>query len=173
VILSDGLYFKSDHYFDTETKDHLSSLFHERIKQQAKEAEETAEQKQLCEIFEFDEHIALNENIPGVNMSFLDRLFHQLTRSPPPEVDYLSDDVFEDVSPREITTVVNENTDIDGNNAKDDSSILENLCLFIDDLNEETNVIRGLLDENIFLSRRSRRAKLSHLSIDNTQITSF
>ena len=138
-------------------EDHLSLLFKQGAERQAKQIQE----KRLSETFEFDEHI------PPKNMSFFDRLFHQLTRPSAPEVDDF-DDVFIEVDQSEITTTVNDKKEL-----KERSSFMNSIRLFISDLNEETNVIRGLVDEDEFLNRQSIKAKSSLSSTDGDQTTAF
>ncbi|UJR07560.1 hypothetical protein I4U23_011848 [Adineta vaga] len=174
VNTADGLYFKSNDELDAETEDHLTLLYRQGIEQQAKEVMEDAEKKPMCEIFEIVENTELNENVPGVNMSFLDRLFHQLTRKPPSESDYYSDDVFEDINQREITTVCNNySTDSDETKSNNESSFMNSLRSFFDDLSEETDVIRGVIDDDSLFNRRSRRAHSISSSTRSEQITSF
>ena len=79
-------------------------------------------------------------------MNFLDRLFHQLTRPPSPGIDEIDDEEFEVIDPSEITTVVNNNADHNENKLKENESFIDSVHTFFQDLNEETDVIRGTLD---------------------------
>jgi len=72
-------------------QDRLSLLYKEGIEKQAKEVEDNTQKTRLSEVVEFD------ENIPSTNMSFFDRLLHQLTRPSVSEADYLNDDVFTEI----------------------------------------------------------------------------
>ncbi|CAF1499655.1 unnamed protein product [Adineta steineri] len=173
---TDNLYFKfDDPHLTKKEEDRLQLSFKQGVERQAKEVEKSAENKPVCEIFEFDEKMTLNENIPGVNMGFLDRLFHQITRPPPSESDYLSDDVFVETEDDEtsIKTVTNSNTNVGLSKSKSEGSFMEHIRLFFTDLNEETEVIRGVIDEDTLFNRRSRKAKQIHPSIQYNQITSL
>ncbi|CAF1114741.1 unnamed protein product [Adineta ricciae] len=171
---SDGLYFKSDDQLKANSEDRLTLLYREGIKRQAMEVELAAEKKQTCEIFEFDDKVELNENIPGVNMGFLDRLLHQLTRKPPSESDYYSDDVFEGGEQREVRTVFNSYTSTDETESTyEPPTFMDTIRSFIDDIVEEADVIRGVIDERVFADRRKRRAQSISSSINSGQVTSF
>jgi hypothetical protein len=148
-------------------------LYKEGIEKQAKDIAENAEKKPISEIFEFDQDTQLNENIPGTNMSFLDRLLHQLTRPKSPEVDDLSDDEFTQIDETEITAVNNDNIDqslIKENKLNKNTSLANSIRSFIEELFEEKDVIRGTLDEETLLNRRSRKAKTSIPMIQNKQV---
>ncbi|CAF1569538.1 unnamed protein product [Adineta ricciae] len=170
---SDGLYFKSDGQLNADSEDRLTLLYREGIKKQAMEVEAAAEKKQTYEIFEFDDKVELNENIPGVNMGFLDRLFHQLTRKPPSESDYYSDDVFENVEPREVRAVFNSYTSTDEPESTYEPTFMDTIRSFIDDIVEEADVIRGVIDETVLADRRKRRAQSISSSTNSGQVTSF
>lgn len=170
---SDGLYFKSDGQMDADSEDRLTLLYREGIKKQAMEVEEAAEKKQIYEIFEFDDKVELNENIPGVNMSFLDRLFHQLTRKPPSESDCYSDDVFENVERREVTTVFNSYSSTDETESTQEPTFMDTIRSFISEIAEEADVIRGVIDETVFADRRKRQIESESSSRNSGQITSF
>ena len=169
----DGLYFKSNGQLSADSEDRLTLLYREGIKKQAREVEAAAEKKQTYEIFEFDDKVELNENIPGVNMGFLDRLFHQLTRKPPSESDYYSDDVFENVEQREVRAVFNSYTSTDETESTSEPTFMNSIRSFIDDIVEEADVIRGVIDETVFADRRKRRAQSMSSSVNSGQITSF
>lgn len=150
-------------------EDPLALMYKNKIEQEAQNVAENAGKKQ---IFEFDNTMELNENVPGVNMSFIDRLLHQLTRPRKSKVDYSSDEDFTEIDPNEITTVNNDNIKQPlehEDTAKDETSFKDTLRSFIDELNEETDVIRGTIDHETLYNRRSHRAKSSSFSLnDNT-----
>jgi len=148
-------------------QDRLSLLYKEGIEKQAKEVEDNTQKTRLSEVVEFD------ENIPSTNMSFFDRLLHQITRLTASEEDYLNDDVFTEIDESEIPTTVDDNTEIDKNESENHSSFMNNIRSFIDAINEETNVIRGIVDEDEFIHQQSLKAKSSLTSTDDDQITSF
>jgi UDP-N-acetylglucosamine pyrophosphorylase len=105
-------------------------------------------------------------------MSFLDRLFHQLTRPPSSELDDISDEEFTEIDEKEITTVINNNIDQSLNNQdklKKQNSLTKTIQSFIDEITEETHVIRGTLDEETLFNRRSRKAKYSFSTVENKQ----
>jgi hypothetical protein len=168
-ILPDGLYFKLNNQSDLELDDRLSLLFKEEIKQGAKEVEENAEKKHLCEIFEFDENVVLHENIPGINMAFLDQLFHQIKPQSTSTVNYSNEEDFVDIEQNEITAVTNHHTETD----KHHHSFTHFFRRLIDDIHEEIDVIRGRIDEDTLVNRRRHKAKASIVSIDDNQTASF
>jgi len=127
----------------------------------------------MCEIFEFDENVVLNENIPGISMNFLDQLFYQLKPSSTSEVDNSNDENFTEIDPSEIIAVINYNADIDKNKLKGPSPFMKTIRLFINDLHDEAKVVCGIVDEEVLVHRRSREAKSSLLSTENHQLTSF
>jgi ATP phosphoribosyltransferase len=145
-------------------QDRLSLLYKEEIEKQVKEVEDNIEKQRLTE---FD------ENIPSTNMSFFDRLLHQITRTTASEADYLNDDVFTEIDGSEIPTTVDDNAEIDKNKLTVNSSFMNIIRSFIDALNEEANVIRGVADQHVFLNRRNRNEKSSLPRIDNNRITLF
>jgi hypothetical protein len=150
-------------------------LYRQTIENQKKDNEEYEEKKSESVIFEFEKNIHFSENIPGISMNFLDRLFHQITRPPPSDIDEFSDEEFSEIDPSEITTVINNNTDIDKSNnqqnkSNEDESLIDAIRTFLDDLYEETDVIRGTLDEETFINRRSRRAKSSIPSTGDNRV---
>jgi RNA processing factor Prp31 len=151
---------KSNNQHDAEIDDRLLSLLlKKKVERPSKNIQEHVDQNQLSEIVDFD------ENIPPTNMSFLDRLFHQLTRPSAPTID----DLNEDISTETVeTTTINANLKIDENN-----SFMNTIRLFIDDLNKETNVIRGVASQDACLNQRSPNKKSSFSSMDDNRITSF
>jgi hypothetical protein len=175
VILADGLYFKFNNQFNSDIEDHLSLLYKQGIEARAKEVNEEAEKKSVSEIFEFNDNIQLNENMPGISMSFLDRLFHQLTRPSASTLDDYSDEEFTEIDDSEVTTISNNNTDLvnsrdDKNKSTYDIPFIRTMQSFITDLREEADVILGTLDEDTFINRRSRRAK-SLVPVNNNDTT--
>ena len=170
-ISSDGLSFQSNDQLNKEMKDELSLLFKENIVKQANNVTKDAETKQISEIFEFDKNTLLNENIPGISMSFLDRLFHQITRPRDSKFDYSSDDDFAEIDQTEITAVVNDSFDhsLDSDDkAKDDNSVKNSIRSFFEEISEETEVIRGILKQQTLINRRSEKAKTSPQPIEKT-----
>ncbi|CAF1487287.1 unnamed protein product [Rotaria sordida] len=139
IISSDGLYFMTNNQLDTEMQDHLSSLYKQAIQKQEKQVEEKVKQNELFDIFQLNENVHLNENNPRRPMGFLDRLFHQLTRSSSSETDYLDDEDFTEIDESEITAVVNNNADIDvssnvENKISDTIPFMSSIRSFIDQL---------------------------------------
>lgn len=152
-----------------EEKDDLSLSYKDKI---AKEANDVAENAGKTQIFEFDNDVGLNENIPGVNMSFLNRLFHQLTRPSVTEFDCPSDEEFAEIDETEIIAVTNNNIEQpmdDEDNSKESTSLQKLIRSFIEELGEETDVIRGRIDDEALFNRRSRRARVSSPFIENKQ----
>ena len=86
-------------------EDDLSALYKEKL---AKEANDVAENAGKKQIFEFDRDVMVNENIPGVSMSFLNRLLHQITRPQASIIDDSIDEEFTEIDPSEITAVSND-----------------------------------------------------------------
>ncbi|CAF4168505.1 unnamed protein product [Rotaria sordida] len=149
-------------------QDHLSLLSKQAIQKQVREEQDKVEKKQLFNIFQLNKNIHSNEKNSEKTIGFLGRLFHQLTRSSSSEFDYLDDDVFIDPDESNITTVVNNNTDIDASsNVEDNIPFMNTIRSFIDELNEEKDVIMGIIDEETLVNRRSQKAKSSILSIKN------
>ncbi|CAF0930188.1 unnamed protein product [Rotaria sordida] len=139
IISSDGLYFMTNNQLDTEIQDHLSSLYKQAIQKQEKQVEEKVKQNELFDIFQLNENVHLNENNPGRPMGFLDRLFHQLTRSSSSETDYLDDEDFIEIDESEITAVVNNSADISvssnvENKISDTIPFMSSIRSFIDQL---------------------------------------
>jgi ATP phosphoribosyltransferase len=145
-------------------QDRLSLFCTEGIEKQVKEVEDNTGKQRLTEF---------GLNIPSANMSFFARLLHQITRPSVSEADYLNDDVFTEIDGSEIPTTVDNNTEIDKNKLTVNSSFMNIIRSFIDDLNKETNVIRGVADQDVFLNRRSRNEKSSLPLIDNNRTTLF
>ncbi|CAF4376100.1 unnamed protein product [Rotaria sp. Silwood2] len=112
IFSSNGLYFKTNNQLDTEIEDYLSLLYKEAIQKQLKQIEDKFGKNQIFDIFQLNENIHLNENNPGKTMTFLDRLYHQLTRSSSSEIDYLDDEDFTDIDESEIIATVNDNKNI-------------------------------------------------------------
>ncbi|CAF0955640.1 unnamed protein product [Rotaria sordida] len=172
IFTFDGLYFKTNNPSHTEMQDHLSLLSKQAIQKQVREEQDKVEKKQLFNIFQLNKNIHSNEKNSEKTIGFLGRLFHQLTRSSSSEFDYLDDDVFIDSDESNITTVVNNNTDIDAssnveNKIPDNIPFMNTIRSFIDELNEEKDVIMGIIDEETLVNRRSQKAKSSILSIKN------
>jgi hypothetical protein len=142
-------------------------MYKNKIEQEAQNVVENAGKKQL---FEFDNTVELNENIPGVNMSFLDRLIHQLTRPRHSNVGSFSDDdEFTIIDETEITTVVNQQLLDYEDTTKEESPFKDFLRSFVEELNEEKDVIRGTIDHETLVNRRSHRARSSLLLNDSKE----
>ncbi|CAF1440562.1 unnamed protein product [Rotaria sordida] len=175
IISSDDLYFKTNNQLDTEIENQVSLLSNQVIQKQEQKKKDTVEKKQIFDIFQLNENVHLNKKNPEKTMGFLSRLFHQLTRSSSSEFDYLDDDVFIDIDETEIAAVVNNNADIDvssnvENKTTDTIPFMNTIRSFIDELNEEKDVITGTIDEETLANRRSRKAKSSLVSIKTNQI---
>ena len=155
--------------FDVKKEDPLLLSYKNKIEQEAKIVSENAGKKQL---FEFDNTLDLNDNVPGVNMSFLDRLIHQLTRPRQSKVEYDSDEEFTDIDESEVTAIVNHNiqqTPEYNDTTKEESTFKDVILSFFGELNEETDVILGTIDQETLVNRRSHRARSSILSDDNKE----
>lgn len=151
---------KSKNGSTPEMEDPLSLMYKNKI---AKEAHDVTENAGTKQIFEFDNSVVLNENIPGVNMSFLDRLLHQLTRPRSPEVDNFNDDEeFTEIDEKEITNVTNSNIKPQQqqfnyeDDTKEDISLVDSVRSFIEELHEETDVILGTIDQETLFNRVRR-----------------
>ncbi len=155
-------------------EDHLSSIYKEEIEKQAKDVVEDAEKKQTSEIFELNETNQVNENIPGISMSFLDRLYHQLTRPRASMYADPSDEEFTEIDQDEITSVTNDSADQalvnGGNQSKEHGSLKTTLRSFIEELTEEKDVIWGSMDHDSLCNRRSRKAKSSQPVFGHQQV---
>ncbi len=167
--------FDENNQLNSEIEDPLLLSYKKKIDDEAKVVEKEVEAKRLSEIFEFDNNDQLNENVPGVNMSFLDRLLHQLTRPRDPvnSYNYPSDDEYTEIDHREVTAVTNDNiieSSYNENKMKNNIPLKESLQTFIEELIEETDVIRGSIDEETLFNRRSRIAKSSLPMIKKNQI---
>ncbi|CAF3267469.1 unnamed protein product [Rotaria sp. Silwood2] len=174
IFSSNGLYFKTNNQLDTEMEDHLSLLSKQAIEKQKKEEKNKVEEKHIFDIFQLNNNIHLKENNSEEKMGFFSRLYHQLTRSSPSEIDYLDDDVFIDIDENEITAVVNNNTDMNTSfNVEskfiDNIPFVNNFKSFIDELTEEKDVIMGNIDEEILFNRRSQKAKSSLVPIKTNE----
>ncbi|CAF3626701.1 unnamed protein product [Rotaria sordida] len=162
IISSDDLYFKTNNQLDTEIENQVSLLSNQVIQKQEQKKKDTVEKKQIFDIFQLNENVHLNKKNPEKTMGFLSRLFHQLTRSSSSEFDYLDDDVFIDIDETEIAAVVNNNADIDvssnvENKTTDTIPFMNTIRSFIDELNEEKDVITGTIDEETLANRRRNR----------------
>jgi hypothetical protein len=105
-------------------------------------------------------------------MSFLDRLIHQLTRPRASQVYETNDEEFTEIEPSEIAAVTNDNIDpaLDKENKlKTDTSFKNSILSFIEELNEETDVIRGSIDEKTLFNRRREKAKSIFPAIQDNQ----
>ena len=158
---TDGLYFKYD---NRSENDHLTELVHEKLLNETKQIEEQVEKKPLTEIFEYE------DKCPGVNESFLQKLIEPFQKSKSSNKSLINDDDFIQVDERDIQSVVNENLDpqirskVEENSTKksnEDLSLIDKVKTFIDELNEETEVFTGKIDQETFFNRRSRKAKLN------------
>ena len=152
-----------------DTKDHLSQLHHEQLANEAKRIENEAQNKTITEIFEFEDKKRSNDDKdPGVNESFLRKLFEPFQKSKSKENISTHDEDFLQIDEKDIQSVVNENFDEKlrlnnkenlKNKNQDEISLIDKVKTFIDELNEETEVMTGKIDEETFVNRRSRRAK--------------
>jgi len=104
----------------------------------------------------------INENIPGVDMSFLDRLVHQLTRPSIKNHDDFSDEEFTIIDASEITSVINESV-IDEKQCEkakqQENSLIDLFRSFFQEVQEETSVIFGALQLDSLIRRRSQQAQ--------------
>ena len=137
-------------------EDSLTLLYKEKI---ARDAEDAANNAGKIQIFEFERDLGVNENIPGVPQSFLDRLFHQLTRPRAPDLDEPIEEDFTEIDPTEITAIVNDNTEKASDDLKDEPSLKLTIQSFFEELGEETDVILGKIDDETLFNRRSRRSR--------------
>lgn len=141
----------------TRPKEDLIALYYkEKI---AKEANEVEEKAGKMQIFEFEQDMTLNENIPGVPVSFLDRLIHQITRPRASDFNDPFDDEFAEIDENEITTIINENAEEIVENLKNESPLKMTIRSFLEELGEETDVILGRIDEETLFNRRSHRVR--------------
>ena len=140
-----------------DADDGLLQLYRDTIVKQVKETEAKVEKKQTSEIFEFDENMRWNEPMHGMSMNLLDRLLHQWTR--PAWSNNVDDDndEFTVIDETEITTVINNGADFQ--TSSEEMSLVEKIRSFIDELGEETEVIRGSIDEETLRNRRRYRTK--------------
>ena len=139
-----------------KNEDPLSVLYREKI---AREAEEATNNAGKIQIFEFEQDMGINENIPGVPNSFLDRLIHQITRPPAPDLDDIIDEDFTEIDPTEITAIVNDNIEEPLEDSKNESTLKAKIQSFIEELGEETDVILGKIDDETLFNRRSQRSR--------------
>ncbi|CAF3848753.1 unnamed protein product [Rotaria sp. Silwood1] len=140
IFSSDGLYFKTNNQLDTEMQEHLSSLYKQAIEKQEKVIEDKLENNQIFDIFQLNENSNLSENTPQEPIGFLGRLYHQLTRSPDSEIDYLDDEPFTNIDESEIIVAINDNTNVDTssnveNKVTDNTLFMNTVRSFIDKLN--------------------------------------
>jgi len=165
--------FDENKQLNPEKEDRLALSYKEELEKQVKDVENQAEKKQISEIFEFDDNTQLNENIPGISMSFLDRLIHQLTRPRASKIDDFNDEEFSEINQNEITAVSNDNIDqfLDNKNKLENGTTLkDSIATFIEELTEETEVIRGSIDYETLHNRRSRRAKSVFSGVQNNKV---
>ena len=148
---------------DADAGDGLSQLYRETIARQVKETEAQVATKQTSEIFEFDESMRSNEAMHGMSMNLLDRLLHQWTRPAWSANGSDHDDEFTVIEETEIRTVVNDNADFP--TSSEEISLVERIRSFIDELSEESEVIRGSIDKDTLLNRRRHRTKSSLLKL--------
>ncbi|CAF2948924.1 unnamed protein product [Rotaria sp. Silwood2] len=162
IFSFDGLYFKTNNQSNIEMQDHLSLLTKQATRTQEKEGKDRVEKKQIFNIFQLNENIHLNDNNPEKSTGFLGRLYQQLTKLSPSDTAYLDDDVFIDTDRSKTTVMVNGNTDVDtsssvGKKATDTIPFMNTIRSFINEINEEKDVIMGIIDEETLFNRRSRK----------------
>ncbi|CAF4959695.1 unnamed protein product [Rotaria sp. Silwood1] len=148
---------------NSQNEDPLSLSYKQLIEKQAKEVSENAQKTRVFEKFQ------LEENVPGINMSFLDRLFRLSRRPHITDINYIDDEVFADIDESEITAVMNGDTHMDVS-SNVENKFMNNLRSFIDELSEEKDVIMGTIDEDTLFNRRCQKVKSSPLSIKNDEI---
>ena len=136
----------------------MTLYYKEKLAKEAIEVKENAGKKQ---IFEFERDMTLDEKNPGVPMSFLDRLIHQITRRRASDIDDPFDEDFTEINPTEITAIVNENAEQSADGLKNESPLKMTIRSFIEELGEETDVILGKIDNETLFNRRSHRVRSS------------
>lgn len=169
LLTSNKLHSEIDNKSYTESNDSLASIYKKKLEQEVNETIEQAEKNPLPDIFQSD------DNNPRLSRSFLDHLYNQ--ESPTKsnfEDNAPTDDVFT-VGDNGIQTAADDKFTIDKlfNGVKkltDDFPLVDMVNAFFDDLNEETEVVIGLMDEEALFNRRSRKANSSSQLNTNGEI---
>ncbi|CAF3289592.1 unnamed protein product [Rotaria sp. Silwood2] len=157
------LHYEKNNQLNSKIEDPLSLSYKRLIEKQATEVSENAQKISIYEKFQ------LEENSPEISASFLDRLFRSSSRPPVTRLDYIDDEIFTDIKESEIRAAINGNTDTDAS-SNVENKLMNNLKSFIDELNEEKDVIMGTIDEETLFNRRSQKAKSLSSSIKNDDI---